>query len=400
MPNYVVVVLGDLGRSPRMQNHAVMLSKLPDAKVHLVGYNESPLFESLQKADNVIIHPIKPFWNLPRAFFVLYAPLKILWLCLQFFALLFTLPRFEVVLCQNPPTIPTIPFCWFLCLLKGKRFVIDWHNYGWSILKCNNTSTYKILKPIEFIVGRLSHANFAVTKALQSDLLDHKIKSVVLYDKPSNLFKPSPKESRTKFAEKYGIDEKSTWIISSTSWTPDEAIDMILDASDILDPLLQEKRKNGQNTDTTITFILTGKGPFKRAFEADVKGRNYLYIDFRFDFLTYEDYAELLGCCDAGLSLHYSSSGFDLPMKGLDMIGAGLPLLSIKYNCIDELVHEKENGLLFENGESLAKVIQQCFVDKSVDIEALKKGAMTSGEEKWDGIWNRVAKDVLVPPKK
>ena len=379
-----------------MQNHALMLSKIPDSKVYFVGYDESPLFDSLQKANNVIVHPIKQFMSLPRALFPIYAPLKIIWLFFQLFKLLFTLPRFDTVLCQNPPTIPTIPFCWFLYLIKGKKFVIDWHNYGWSIMKVNKTKLYKVLQPIEFFVGRLSHANFAVTKALQNDLLKHNIKSVVLYDKPSSLFKPSPKESRKKFAEMFGMDESSTWIISSTSWTPDEAIDMILDASDILDPAIKEKRDKGENTNTTITFILTGKGPNKRAFEADVKGRNYLNIDFKFGFLTYEDYAELLGACDAGLSLHYSSSGFDLPMKGLDMIGAGLPLLSIKYNCIDELVNEKVNGLLFEDGKSLADVIQHCFVDKDINIEELRKGAISSGEEKWDGIWNRVAKDVLI----
>ena len=54
MPNYVVVVLGDIGRSPRMQNHSVCLSKLPDANVHIVGYYETPLFKELSEAKNVL----------------------------------------------------------------------------------------------------------------------------------------------------------------------------------------------------------------------------------------------------------------------------------------------------------------------------------------------------------
>ena len=38
---------------------------------------------------------------------------------------------------QNPPTIPTLAITWLVCGLKGSSFVIDWHNYGYSILAMN-----------------------------------------------------------------------------------------------------------------------------------------------------------------------------------------------------------------------------------------------------------------------
>lgn len=49
-PRALVVVLGDVGRSPRMQFHAVSLLELAGCLVDIVGYAGTPLVEPLQKA--------------------------------------------------------------------------------------------------------------------------------------------------------------------------------------------------------------------------------------------------------------------------------------------------------------------------------------------------------------
>jgi len=69
------------------------------------------------------------------------------------------------------------------------------------------------------------------------------------------------------------------------------------------------------------------------------------------------DYVKLLGSADLGVCLHASSSKLDLPMKAVDMFGAGLPVLALDYNCLKELVKPNLNGLVFNNEEELADQI-------------------------------------------
>jgi beta-1,4-mannosyltransferase len=54
MAHVVVVVLGDTGRSPRMQYHAISLSQVPEiSKVTLLGYEGEPCNEILKNTNNV-----------------------------------------------------------------------------------------------------------------------------------------------------------------------------------------------------------------------------------------------------------------------------------------------------------------------------------------------------------
>lgn len=371
-----------------MQNHCVCLANIPTMEeVHVIGYTESPLFKELADASNVKVHRIRPFINLPRVLFPLYAPLKILWLLFQLLVLLFTLPKFDLILAQNPPSMPTVPFCWLLNLFKGKRFVIDWHNLGYSLLKVHKTPKIvtKIAEILEFFFGRMANGHITVTKALKQFLHEKGIESAVVYDRPSELFTPS-RAKRTEFAKKLDIDPSDIWLMTSTSWTPDEEIEMLLRAADKLDSKLTQG----------LSIIITGKGPMRRWFESEVKSRQFSNITFYFQFFEkYEEYAEFLGCCDIGVSLHVSSSGIDLPMKGLDMIGAGLPLLSVSYQCIDELVDDGVNGLLFRDSDELAEVLTKLIITKDVSLEKLREGSIESSKQKWNDVWESCSAPVF-----
>jgi beta-1,4-mannosyltransferase len=285
--------------------------------------------------------------------------------------------------------MPAVPVCWLLRVFKGKRFVIDWHNLGFSLLQVHKTSPtlVRIAEILEFSFGRFADGHITVTEALQAKLREQGMECAVVPDRPSGVFAPGGREQRGKFAKMLELCETDPWIVTSTSWTPDEDMRLLLDAADRL-----------EDEGVRLTIVITGKGPDRASFEAELKTRPFRQIEFCLHFFEqYEDYAAFLACCDAGVSLHRSSSGLDLPMKGLDMLGAGLPLLSVKYGCIGELVQEGKNGLLFDNGEELARLLQRLFVEKDPSLAGLGAGAIASAEKKWATVWEESARPILVP---
>ena len=90
-----------------------------------------------------------------------------------------------------------------------------------------------------------------------------------------------------------------------------------------------------------IQVVVTGKGPLKNHYLEIFEERNKNwegYIDIKTVWLEVDDYPKVVASADLGVCLHFSSSGYDLPMKVVDMFSAQLPCLAFNYLCIDELV--------------------------------------------------------------
>lgn len=77
---------------------------------------------------------------------------------------------------QNPPAIPTIPICWFYCFVSQTKFVIDWHNYAYSIMSMTvgrENVLVKITMFIESFFGKCADINFCVTNGMKTNLNEH-----------------------------------------------------------------------------------------------------------------------------------------------------------------------------------------------------------------------------------
>lgn len=348
--------------------------------------------------------------------FLLIGPLKVLWQVWNLFQVLSYRTRpARWLLVQNPPSIPTLFIALVICFLRNTHLLIDWHNYGWTILsgtKGVNHPFVKVSKAYECILGRYAPtANFTVSHAMARELKNppYSIHTPIftLHDRPAGVFQPiSSPEVRRKFLERLPETKKHArdivagnthLLVSSTSWTPDEDFSILLDALVSYSSL----SKPGQSKLPPILAIITGKGPQKSHYlsliESLTSSGKLKDITILSAWLSTEDYATLLACADLGVCLHMSSSGVDLPMKVVDMFGAGLPVVGYSgYESWPELVVEGKNGRGFETAAELKDVLVDLFGRGGRgQLDSLREGAVEEGKRRWDDEWDEVAGRVL-----
>ena len=139
-----VIVLGDLGRSPRMQYHAVSLAD-GGGEVDLIGLEGAPPIPAIAAHPRIHVHrladrsvsdprprrrePLRDGVDVPRR----RGRPSACW------RVLMRVPKPDMILVQNPPAVPTLGVAWLVAKLRGARLVIDWHNlshtwrrFGWA----------------------------------------------------------------------------------------------------------------------------------------------------------------------------------------------------------------------------------------------------------------------------
>lgn len=441
-----IVVLGDLGRSPRMQYHALSIAR-HGGQVDLIGYRDSDLHPQILAEPGIEVLSLAPYPDALQSrhglLFVLLAPLKVIFQVWALWSQLYLHsrpPRWTLI--QNPPSIPTLAVALLACHLRDSRLVIDWHNFGYSILALKLGPSHPLVtisRLYEQFLAPYAHAHLCVTHAMARILASKfRVFSVIftLHDRPAPIFRTISEEERMEFlgklpslavplcddagpVEPEGIStpllgaKQSTnrlqcldrlkrrdtkLIVSATSWTPDEDFSLLLEA---LEGYCISAKHSMDGCFPNLMVIITGKGPQKAAFEASIAASkasgklSHASIQTTY-FDDIQDYAKLLGAADLGISLHTSSSGVDLPMKVVDMFGAGLPVLGWGgFESWAELVHEGRNGLGFTSSQRLEENLKTLFSKDDKTLRRLKNGAIEEGKRRWDDEWDPVGRKLF-----
>lgn len=81
------------------------------------------------------------------------------------------------------------------------------------------------------------------------------------------------------------------------------------------------------------------------------------------------------------------------------MFGCGLPVCATKFSCIDELVKDGKNGLVFVNEDQLAEQLWSLLGDfhkNPKKLIELRKGAEECQRLRWEENWRECAKPVIM----
>jgi beta-1,4-mannosyltransferase len=412
-----VVVVGDLGRSPRMLYHARALAA-NNALVDLIGYEGAALPHAITGDQRITVHRLREPRLRDRSgrsitLYVLFAMIDGIRSTTRIGRALWSLPRPDLVLAQNPPSVPTLALVWMFARLRNTKLVIDWHNLGYTLLALRLGRWHpmvRLARWFERIFGRTADAHLCVSRGFAKFLHDRfrLVPVSVLYDRPAAAFVPVERTEREQLRQalfsRLGVRGSGAvgFIICPTSWTEDEDFDVVIDAvRRIEDRIRGWEAAQGGRRFVELVMLVTGDGRRRKEFERRFAGLPARRVQLRTRWLEPDDYPRIVGAADLGLCLHRSSSGVDIPMKVADLFGAGVPVCALDYGaCLAERVRHGDNGLLFSTARQLADVLFDLFETYPAEpsqLTRLRAGARRSARPTWEEGWTTEARPVLMP---
>src|SRR5262245_27277523 len=283
-----VVVLGDLGRSPRMLYHAKALAA-QGADVDLVGYVDSALPSSVRDNQRIAVHsvggPSTPrSGQVSRSRYLAAATWRGVAVAASLAKLLmWRLAQPDVILVQNPPGVPVLAIAWLACRMRSARLLIDWHNLTYAMLSLRLGSGHLLVRAVrwyEGVFGRKADTNLFVSAAMQKELGDEfHMKGVAFRDRPAEAFDAITSGERERIRHELcgRLDLTTTsstfaMAVSPSSWTADEDFDLLIDAVTSCEALVKTQEQNGGSF-PALLVLLTGRGPLRQHYERQIANR-------------------------------------------------------------------------------------------------------------------------------
>lgn len=407
----LVVALADLGRSPRMQRHALALAQAsPDIEVEIVGYEGSPVQQPITAESRVRCRriPARPedasaAWN-PLTF-VHWASRS-----LHIGRAVFGGARPNVILVQNPANGSARTLSWVASRVRGARLVIDWHDRaGAEQHGRDRTRAIRAITRRERRWAQHGDAHLASSRAMAEWLRrEYKVHAEVLYDRPAAWFSRPDLAAAGSLWQRLARDlslgsRRIPIAVCPTGWTPNEDFDLLLESLERAERRLTT-RTPGRDASATpeLAVLLTGRGPLRSSIEARLGRRSFSRIAVRTTWLEPADYLVLVGMADVGICLHQSATGLDLPGKLAEFRGVGVPALAFDYApVLNEVLETGKQGLTFRDPSELAAVLVALATDDVESVAALSasRAWLTAHPaERWEEHWQAVAAPLLNAP--
>ena len=392
-----VVVVGDLARSPRIYLHACALAKAGFA-VEVFANVETPL-DGIGRDRSLVVKPLPDVPTSGDGQWLLRATTYFLQLVRVFVR---SAPA-DVLILQNPPAVHVLPILLLLCRWRGCRLILDWHNFGWTVLGLRLGARHPLVRLAGFLerrLGRFADDHLCVSSAMRRELRSRcGVEATVVCDKPAAVFLEAraipratalhrvlPHLDLEKEATTDLHDGKAALVVSATSWSADEDFDLLLGALRLLERSQQEEKV------PKLVVAVSGQGRLRQSFLAEHAARPLRYTRIVTPWLPRDLYPLFLAAADLGVCLHRSSSAVDLPMKLADMRGVGVPTCVFDYGSVlREILSREEESFLFSDVSTLVALLARLlsgFPDSGPLTEARARFRSTTPAS-WEESWRR-----------
>ncbi len=349
-------------------------------RVELVGLTGRELRSSVRQNRFITERRVR---DLPRGSSLVLALVRQVLLSVRFAFALVRLPRPELVILQNPPLITVIA----VPLIRGRlqRFPlwIDWHNMGAAMAAARFSRAWlaSLVTWLETRLGRGAGAHTTVSEALTEHLRVRDIHAETLYDAPAPGLAEKAQPRRK---------DAAAVVVLPMSWGVDDDLELLFDALNQFDRASAGNRKR-------LDLMITGDGPRRAGFMDRIDRADLTRIDVSSRWIPADQYRTFLATADAGLSVHRSTSGLDLPIKWWDLLEVGLPLLTLVYgDVVEERLSRIPSSRRFHDAEELAALLEKIAAMTAEQIEQWKSEARRdlAALPNWEEEWRRVASPI------
>lgn len=389
----LVLVLGDLGRSPRMLAHAAALLRAGH-EVHLIGGTRTALPATLQRESRLHVHSLglgEAGRNVGFAASLSTAVrgIRLAWKTAR--VLLWDIPRPDVILLQNPPALPTLPVAIAAARLRGAKIIVDWHNLGWTLLALRFGSSHPLVRGTrwaERFFGRRADGHLAVSHRLARHLTTLGLRDVaVLHDGPSAV-RPFPRARRD-------LADDPLVVVAPMGWTRDDDLPLLAEAL----RLLARRLDSASEPRRTLRLLVSGDGPLRAEWGPRLRATGGGFLCVETPDVAAPHYPDLLAASHLGLCVHRSSSRLDLPMKIVELQSVGVPVLALDDGSpLEELAPPGCGVLRFGTADDLAGQLYAALAttDSGADfLSRLTAQARSHTPRSWDDRWTELMESRL-----
>lgn len=354
--------------------------------VHLVGYDRTSLPPNLRGVHNLRVHALRDRGaaaggGLGAALGTALRGIRLGWGLGK--SLLRDIDSPSVLVVQTPPSLPTLPIAMLAAKLRGATLVVDWHNLGWTLLALRFGPGHPLVrlnKWAEIWLSRRAAIHLSVSQALADHLAKHGAANPhVLHDGPSSVraFQPG------------GVDlpNDRLVVVAPMGWTRDDDLPLLASAVELTSLRLEELE-----AERTLELVVSGTGPLRDEWRVKLEALGNDRVTIQARDVPSEEYPDLLASAHLGLSIHRSASGLDLPMKVVEFLAAGVPVLAMDDGSpLSEIAPPGTGVLTYRTAEELASQLTGMASAPTPPVGDLlahltdeaRNRASTSWEERW-----------------